>query len=116
MPFNQAGTFSTEDLVTYLKAQLEQLVAEQAKLDERSGRLGMAQRWNDLYVAFSEYIRITENGRKAMKGVNSEKPKPSGKNSTRMNPSNFARNNLAMGGVNKHQGTSQTSAGTAKRK
>jgi hypothetical protein len=35
--------------------------------------------------------------------------KPSGKNSTRMQPSQFARNNLAMGGVNKHEGSSMKS-------
>ena len=33
-----------------------------------------------------------------------EKAKPSGSNSKRMNPAAFARNNLAKGGVNKYIG------------
>ena len=33
-----------------------------------------------------------------------QKIKPSGNNSTRMNPNSFARNNLAKGGVNKYIG------------
>lgn len=37
-------------------------------------------------------------------GCNSEKPKPSGNNSTRINPAQFARNNLSKGGVNKDIG------------
>jgi hypothetical protein len=44
---------------------------------------------------------------------------PVGKNSTRMNPTDFARNNMSKGGVNhpKHLVKSnQTSAGSAKRK
>ncbi len=38
-----------------------------------------------------------------MNGCNADMPKgPIGKNSTRMNPNSFARNNLAMGGTNAH--------------
>lgn len=33
-----------------------------------------------------------------------EKPKPSGNHSQRVNPAQFARNNLAKGGVNKDLG------------
>lgn len=39
-----------------------------------------------------------------MNGCNEGMAAPSGKNSTRMNPNDFARNNLSMGGVNKHAG------------
>lgn len=58
----------------------------------------------------------------AMKnGCNSDMPKgPIGSRSTRMNPNSFARNNLAKGGVNEHQGghkgDAKTSMGSAKRK
>ena len=40
-----------------------------------------------------------------------------GKNSTRIDPKDFARNNLAKGGVNEKMANSgKTSTGTAKRK
>lgn len=47
-------------------------------------------------------------------GCNSEKAVPSGKNSTRMNPAQFARNNLSKGGVNKDLGGGAKSAGKGK--
>lgn len=42
--------------------------------------------------------------------------KPTGTNQKRMNPSDFARNNLAKGGVNNLMGKSPSTTGTAKRK
>jgi hypothetical protein len=47
-------------------------------------------------------------------GVNSEKPAPSGKNSTRINPASFARNNLSKGGVNKDLGGGAKKPGKGK--
>lgn len=44
-----------------------------------------------------------------MNGCNSDMPKgPIGKNSTRINPNSFARNNMSKGGVNAHAGGSDT--------
>jgi hypothetical protein len=57
-----------------------------------------------------------------MNGVNSDMVKgPIGQRSTRIDPTDFERNNLSKGGVNHHlgghkPGQAKSTAGTAKRK
>lgn len=50
-------------------------------------------------------------------GCNADMPKGQvGAHGTRVNPNDFARNNMSKGGVNKMQPVAKTTAGTAKRK